>query len=67
MYFLTRTSLTNFNIKTIEKSVLFKQDASFVLQFNYAVSNLLAYSALASAYQGGSGGHGLSLEAVSPG
>jgi len=28
---------------------------------------LLAYSALASAYQGGSGGQGFSLDAVSPG
>ena len=33
----------------------------------YAVSNLLAYSALASAYHGGSGGHGFNLDAVSPG
>ena len=33
----------------------------------YAVSNLFAYSALASANQGGSGGHGFSLEAVAPG
>ena len=33
----------------------------------YAVSNLLAYSARASANQGGSGGQALSLDAVSPG
>ena len=39
----------------------------FITEQVYAVSNLLAYSARASAYHGGSGGHGFSLDAVSPG
>ena len=60
------------SVKTILVEIKCKRapKVSKALVFNityYAVSNLLAYSARASANQGGSGGQALSLDAVSPG